>query len=108
MLGPFFCAHAEDRASAIQGACVIDLQANEIAWLAVSANFRGKGLGSLLLEYAMDQLDQQRPIRVTTFAEVTHESHAAKKLYARHGFVEVGAGELNPAGLATVIMEYGV
>ncbi len=75
------CAVGDTEEAALQGACVIDSELNEIAWLAVSNSFRGEGVGTLLLTEAMRRLGAQRPIRVTTFADLTQESVAAKKLY---------------------------
>lgn len=103
--GTLFCAVDETDDSTLSGACVIDREQNEIAWLAVSAASRGRGIGSLLVGEAMAGLDPQQPIRVTTFADSNRESIAAKKLYRKHGFADAQPGEINPAGLPTVVME---
>ena len=105
--GTVFCAVADAGEGVLPGACIISRELNEIAWLAVAAPCRGKGLGHSLLAHALKELDPQRPARVTTFKGLSQESVAARRLYENFGFADVEPGEINPAGFETVVMEYG-
>lgn len=90
--------------SALLGGVVFLLEDNEIAWLAVSAYSRGKGVGESLLAQALERLDLARDIRVQTFDASVPEGRPARKLYQRFGFVDRQPGGENPAGYPTVIM----
>ena len=61
---------------------------NDIAWLAVSEKYRGKGVGSRLLEAALQQLDGRRDITVVTFCADYLPGAAARALYKKHGFTQ--------------------
>ncbi len=67
--GRAFCASEpdEDGRSMFHGGIVISKDANEILWLAVSGDFRGRGAGAALLSETVGRLDRNRPIIVTTF-----------------------------------------
>lgn len=100
-----FCvADPAPGSTGILGGVVISLALNEIAWLAVTSDSRGKRIGAALVERAICELDSSRPIYVTTFAADIAEGQAARKLYREFGFSELGPGRTNPAGMATVVM----
>jgi ribosomal protein S18 acetylase RimI-like enzyme len=89
----------------LEGAVVVSKAANEIAWLAVSADHRGQGHGRALLTAALTHLDPTRPVTVQTFAATVPEGQAARDLYRGFGFTDQEDGGLNPAGVPTVIMQ---
>ncbi|SOB58307.1 GCN5-related N-acetyltransferase [Pseudodesulfovibrio profundus] len=91
--------------SQVIGACVIDSESRTILWLAVTEKSRGNGAGAMLVAAALERLGEGDPVQVTTFSEDMAESISARKLYDSFGFKEVKAGEVNPAGYATVVME---
>ena len=79
-------------------------QKNEISWItqmAVDPQLVGKGLGSLLLAYAMRTLSF--PIRLYTF----QANLGARRFYSRHGFVaiEFGEGRANEERCPDVLYE---
>lgn len=86
------------------GAIAISKTDNEILWLAVSQKYKGKGYGRLLLEFAMNELDDSKEITVQTFAKGIEVGEQARKLYQSLGFVDLKQSEKNPAGYPTVIM----
>lgn len=90
---------------AVAGGCVISPESREIAWLAVSGEYRGMGAGGLLLAAALERLGECGAVRVTTFGADADEGVPARKLYERFGFVEVSEGPQNPAGYSTVVLE---
>ena len=89
---------------ALCGVAVVSFENNEIEWLAVASRDRNNGLGEILLQYAIYQLDGQRPMVVQTFAEGVPTGMGARKLYRKCGFDESEPAGLNPAGLPTVIL----
>jgi len=64
---------------------------NMICCLAVSPEYRRKGLASMLLEEALSELDRTKPITVSTFCEGDEKGTAPRALYKQFGFIE---GEL--------------
>ncbi|MBI3789827.1 MAG: ribosomal protein S18-alanine N-acetyltransferase [Gemmatimonadetes bacterium] len=60
----------------------------ELANLAVAPAWRGRGLGERLLDDVL-AVGGVRGVR-TTWLEVRESNAAARRLYARHGFVETG------------------
>lgn len=105
--GDALCIRPEEKgdAPALMGGVVVSKESNEIAWLAVSGGYRGRGCGRRLLQAAIDKLDPERDMVVQTFDASVPEGKAARKLYHDFGFADCGDGGLNPAGLATVIMK---
>ncbi len=59
-----------------------------ICCLAVSAEHRRQGIGSALLEKALDELDRSREISVSTFREDDEKGTAPRALYKKFGFKE--------------------
>ena len=102
-----FCIRADldGKDRALKGGIVISKESNEIAWLAVSDRYRRKGYGRELLKFAISRLNHHKSIFVQTFDESSFEGKAARKLYFDFGFIDNKNGGLNPAGIATVIMQ---
>lgn len=90
--------------SPLLGGIIFSPKENEIAWLAVSARSRGKGVGAKLLAQALQCLDPTRNVRVQTFADSVPAGQPARRLYQRFGFINQKMARDNPAGYATVIM----
>lgn len=64
---------------------------NMICCLAVDPDFRRQGIASMLLEKALQELDRNRDITVSTFREDDEKGRAPRALYKKFGFKE---GEL--------------
>ena len=101
-----FCIYSEPNGGKkdLIGGVVISKDANEIAWLAVSQQYRGKGYGRKLIEYAISKLNPEENIFVQTFDKSIPEGKSARKLYSDFGFTDFKDGGLNPAGVPTVVM----
>jgi ribosomal protein S18 acetylase RimI-like enzyme len=93
-----------DKQQTLQGGIVICRKKNEILWFAVAEKSRRQGIGKALLEEAIRQLDSGRSMIVTTFAESVEKGFPARKLYHLYSFKDYLPGDLNPAGIPTVIM----
>jgi GNAT superfamily N-acetyltransferase len=104
--GKAFCSRnpSADDGRRLQGGIVIAAEANEILWFAVTQASRGQGIGQALLAEALQHLDAGRPITVTTFADTVTAGLPARKLYQKFGFTDFQPGEVNPAGIPTVVM----
>ncbi|NLP04238.1 MAG: GNAT family N-acetyltransferase [Fibrobacter sp.] len=102
-----FCIYSEPNGDnkKLIGGVVISKEKNEIAWLAVSQQYRGNGCGRKLIEFAISKLNQQKNISVQTFDKSVHEGKSARNLYLDFGFSDVQDGGINPAGILTVIMQ---
>lgn len=59
-----------------------------ICCLAVSPKCRRSGIGSLLLEKAINELDRHKDITVSTFRENDPKGTAPRALYKKFGFEE--------------------
>ncbi len=59
---------------------------NAISWFAVFEKHRGKGIGSELLERALNDLDSKIEISVITFREDNEAGKPARRLYQKFGF----------------------
>ena len=94
----------EESEFGITGIVAISKENNSIEWLAVSESSKGKGIGSMLIERAIEKLEQKKDIFVQTFSPEISEGRAARKLYMKFGFSDYKSGGLNPAGIATVVM----
>ena len=98
-----FCIRNE-QAGTLVGGIVISRETNEIVWLAVSEESRGKGYGQALLEIALTHLNSLDHVVVQTFVETVPAGQPARRLYQRLGFEDYRAADVNPAGIPTVIM----
>ncbi len=101
--GSAFCGETED--GTIGGIIALNRPGNEIAWLAVSSACRGRGIGRLLMETAVRELDPAADILVQTFAGGIPSGANARALFTGFGFADVEAAGKNPAGIDTVIMK---
>jgi len=102
-----FCIRSDPnkKDGSLKGGIVISKESNEIAWLAVSQQYRRMGYGHKLIEFAIRELNQHENIFVQTFDESVPEGKSARKLYFEFGFTDLKDGGQNPAGVATVIMQ---
>ena len=64
---------------------------NMICCLAVDPDFSRQGIASMLIEKALQELDRNRDITVSTFREDDEKGRAPRALYKKFGFKE---GEL--------------
>ncbi|MCB2218741.1 MAG: GNAT family N-acetyltransferase [Desulfobulbaceae bacterium] len=103
-----FCIRSDMTAKdeCLKGGIVISKESNEIAWLAVSKQYRGMGFGRQLLKFAITKLNPEESIFVQTFDESVPEGNPARKLYSDFGFTDFKDGGPNPAGVPTVIMKF--
>ena len=86
-----YFAVARDQASGVLVGYTVAwfvLDEAELANLAVSPEFRGNGIGALLLEGALAASDARGS--ATMYLEVRASNLAAIALYTSHGFAEVG------------------
>ncbi|SEA21116.1 Acetyltransferase (GNAT) family protein [Lachnospiraceae bacterium NK3A20] len=79
------------RTSDIVGVLLYSRKYNMICCLAVDPAYRKRGIASLLLREAIDKLDRDKAITVSTFRENDVKVIAPRKLYKKFGFEE---GEL--------------
>lgn len=101
--GSAFCGETGD--GTIGGIIALNRPGNEIAWLAVSSICRGTGIGRLLMETAVRELDPAAEILVQTFASGIASGTSARALFTGFGFTDAEAAGKNPAGIDTVIMK---
>lgn len=72
----------------ITGVILFSRNRNMICCLTVSLEHRRCGIGSSLLEKALDELDRSREISVSTFREDDEKGTAPRALYKKFGFKE--------------------
>lgn len=72
----------------IIGVLLFSRSKNMICCLAVSPEHRKKGVASILLRKALDELDRSRDITVSTFREDDEKGIAPRALYKKFGFKE--------------------
>ena len=70
------------------GVLLLSKKHNMICCVAVSPQYRRKGIASLLLKKALAKLDRTRNITVTTFREDDEKGIAPRRLYQKFGFEE--------------------
>ena len=70
----------------IAGVLLFSVKRNMICCLAVHPDYRRQGIGTALLQKALDSLDSARPVTVTTFREEDEMGAAPRALYRRFGF----------------------
>ncbi len=75
----------------VAGVLLLSKKHNMICCLAVSPEYRRRGIASALLEKALSELDRSRDIMVSTFREDDEKGTAPRALYRKFGFKE---GEL--------------
>lgn len=64
------------------------MEINMICCLAVDPAYQKRGIASLLLREAIDKLDRDKDITVSTFRENDVKGIAPRKLYKKFGFEE--------------------
>lgn len=72
----------------IVGVLLYSRKYNMICCLAVDPAYRKRGIASLLLREAIDKLDRDKDITVSTFRENDVKGIASRKLYKKFGFEE--------------------
>ena len=72
----------------IVGVLLYSRKYNMICCLAVDPAYRKRGIASLLLRDAIDKLDRDKDITVSTFRENDVKGIASRKLYKKFGFEE--------------------
>ena len=72
----------------IVGVLLYSVTHNMICCLAVSPEYRRKGIASALMTEALERLDRSRDISVTTFREDDPRGKAPRALYKKFGFIE--------------------
>jgi GNAT superfamily N-acetyltransferase len=88
----------------IAGIIALDRANNEILWLAVKKEYRGKRYGDQLVKRAIEELENNGDIYVQTFSKEIEEGRSARIIYERNGFVDLKDAGKNPAYIETVIM----
>lgn len=79
-------ARDTENSNKLMGLIAISYKNNTISWFAVFKKYRGIGLGSILLEYAITELNNKNEIFVTTFREDYEDGKPARRLYQKFGF----------------------
>lgn len=72
----------------IAGIILFSRKHTMICFLAVAPEYRRRGIGSLLLGKALNELDRNKSISVSTFRENDEKGIAARLLYKKFGFQE--------------------
>lgn len=98
-------AYCVENKNKIEGIIAVNKNINEILWLAVREESRGKGHGYQLMERALKFLDNKRPVFVQTFSPNIKVGEMARRMYLKFGFIDFKDGGKNPAGIDTVIMK---
>jgi len=75
-----------------------------VATLGVTKALQGEGVGSLLLDALLAEADKRSPV---VLLEVRDDNEAARRLYQRRGFTEIGRrrGYYQPSGADAVVMK---
>jgi len=94
----------ENEEKELAGIIALDRANNEILWLAVKSELRGKKFGGKLVQKALEELGPGGDIYVRTFTGDISEGRAARAVYAGNGFTDLEEAGENPAGIETVIM----
>lgn len=72
--------------SRVAGVLLFSRSRNMICCLAVAPAVRRQGIASALLQTALDELDRQQPITVSTFRAGDEKGIAPRSLYQKFGF----------------------
>lgn len=72
----------------VAGVLLFSRSRNMICCLAVNPEHRNQGLASVLMRKALDELDRNREITVSTFRENDDKGTAPRALYRKFGFKE--------------------
>lgn len=93
-----------DPAVLVYNDSLFDKEENSIEWLAVSDHLKRQGIGRILVEYAINELDSKRDMKVQTFSKGVEAGTPARNLYQAFGFEDHKNMGKNPAGIETVLM----
>lgn len=72
----------------IAGVLLLSKKHNMICFLAVLPEYRKQGIGSALVEAALNDLNRTKNITVSTFREDDKKGIAPRRLYKKYGFTE--------------------
>ena len=72
----------------IVGDLLFSIRHNMICFLAVSPDYRRRGVASMLLKEALYNLDRTKEISLSTFRADDEKGTAPRALYEKHGFIE--------------------
>ena len=75
----------DEAGAALKGAALWSHESREIGWLAVAQAWRGRGVGTMLVE-AIVSAAGAGPLRVVTFAPDSLEKERARRFYRKLGF----------------------
>jgi ribosomal protein S18 acetylase RimI-like enzyme len=70
----------------IIGGVVYSTSSNHISWLGVDPQYRRKGIGTLLVKFALEKLNEKNEIKVRTFIEEHWQSKISHPFYKSLGF----------------------
>lgn len=76
----------EAKTKNLMGLITISINKNQISWFAVAKEYRKMGVGSMLLEYAINKLNSNEEISVITFRKDYKEGIPARHIYEKFGF----------------------
>ena len=72
----------------IVGVLLFSIRHNMICFIAVSPDYRRRGVASMLLKEALYNLDRTKEISLSTFRADDEKGTAPRALYEKHGFIE--------------------
>ena len=72
----------------IVGVLLFSIRHNMICFIAVSPDYRRRGVASMLLKEALYNLDRTKEITLSTFRADDEKGTAPRALYEKHGFIE--------------------
>ena len=73
---------------AVVGILLFSVKYNMLCCMAVSPEYRNKGIATRMIEVMLEGLDKTREVTVTTFRENDEKGIAPRALYKKLGFVE--------------------
>ena len=76
----------ENNSNELMGLITISHNKNSISWFAVFEIYRNQGVGSVLLEYGLNELNDKKEISVITFDENYIKGFASRRIYEKFGF----------------------
>lgn len=99
--GTAFCVREQDGPpeSPLMGGLLLSPNAPkyELSWLAVAARWRRQGVGSALMQHALNQITPPAEVALITFAPQERAGIAARTLYESFGFRAGESGHPTPA-----------
>ena len=93
LLDAHYVAWVAERASdGVQAYLIAQMLVDELEILTIGASraVQGQGIGTALLDYALNDVRRSNSVVQTCFLEVRVSNHAARALYDKQGFLEVG------------------